>query len=69
MKFDITNPIYNDPDKARAHLETQHWPNAPVCPHCALQDATALEGKSHRKGLFQCNACREQYTVTVGTVL
>ena len=31
-------------------------------------DATRLEGKAHRDGLVQCNACRQQYTVTVGTV-
>lgn len=26
MKFDITNPIYNDPDAARSHLEETLWP-------------------------------------------
>ena len=26
-------------------------------------------GKAHRPGCFQCNACREQFTVTVGTVM
>ena len=68
MKFDITNPIYNDPDAARSHLEETLWPMGPVCPHCKSQDATALHGKAHRKGLYQCNACREQFSVTVGTV-
>lgn len=68
MKLDLTNPIYCDPDKARAHLEEQLWPNGPVCPHCGSQDATALDGKAHRKGLYQCNSCREQFSVTVGTV-
>ena len=68
MKFDITNPIYNDPDAARVHLEDTLWPMGPVCPHCKSQDATALHGKAHRKGLYQCNACREQFSVTVGTV-
>jgi transposase-like protein len=31
---------------------------------------TKLEGEKHRPGLYQCNepACREQFTVTVGTV-
>jgi len=29
---------------------------------------TRLEGKKHRDGLLQCNHCREQFTVTVGTV-
>jgi hypothetical protein len=27
-----------------------------------------LEGKSHRKGLIQCNSCLGNFTVTVGTV-
>src|ERR1700722_9540257 len=26
-------------------------------------------GKKHRPGCLQCNACREQFTVTVGTVM
>ena len=68
MKLDITSSIYNDPDQARVHLELQLWPNGPVCPHCHSQEATALTGKSHRTGLYQCNACREQFSVTVGTV-
>lgn len=68
MKFDITSPIYNDPDAARAHLEETLWPMGPVCPHCKSQDATALHGAKHRKGLYQCNACRKQFSVTVGTV-
>jgi transposase-like protein len=68
MKFDLTKPIYNDPDAARAHLEETLWPMGPVCPHCKSQDATALHGAKHRKGLYQCNACRQQFSVTVGTV-
>jgi transposase-like protein len=27
-----------------------------------------MHGKSHRRGLYQCNACREPFTVTVGTL-
>ena len=55
MKLDITNKIYNDEDAARAHLEEQLWPNGPVCPHCGSFNATKLDGKAHRKGLYQCN--------------
>jgi transposase-like protein len=29
---------------------------------------TALNGKAHRPGLYQCAGCREQFTVTVKTV-
>ncbi len=68
MKLNLTNKIYNDEGAARAHLEEQLWPNGPVCPHCQSQDATELAGKAHRKGLYQCNGCREQFSVTVGTV-
>ena len=27
-----------------------------------------MEGTKHRPGVYQCNACREQFTVTVKTV-
>jgi hypothetical protein len=27
-----------------------------------------MQGQSHRPGLYQCNACREPFTVTVGTL-
>lgn len=69
--MNLTAPIFQDADKAREHLEATRWPNGPICPHCGLvDDATALKGKAHRPGLYQCNAkeCREQFTVTVGTV-
>lgn len=65
----INSPIFQDEDKAREHLEAMRWPDGPVCPHCAVVGAaTKLEGKAHRKGLYQCNDCRQQFTVTVGTV-
>jgi hypothetical protein len=35
---DLTNPIFNDPDKAREHLEALRWPNGAVCPHCGAAD-------------------------------
>lgn len=65
----LTDPIFLDPNKARAYLERTRWPNGPVCPHCsATKMATGLKGKTARSGLYQCNACRRQFTVTVGTV-
>lgn len=67
--MNLTSPIFTDADEARAHLEKTRWPHGPVCPHCGIvDDATGLKGKAHRAGLYQCNACREQFTVTVGTV-
>lgn len=66
---DLSKPIFHDEAKARKWLEARLWPDGPVCPHCGVIDeATALKGESHRPGLYQCNACREPFTVTVGTL-
>jgi transposase-like protein len=66
---DIANPIFQDVEKAREFLEAVRWPDGPVCPHCGtFENVHKLEGKAHRPGLYQCNACEGQFTVTVGTV-
>jgi transposase-like protein len=66
---DLLNPIFRDETKAREWLEKELWPTGPICPHCGVVDqATLMKGKSHRLGLYQCNACREPFTVTVGTL-
>jgi transposase-like protein len=66
---------FSDEDKAREFLEKLRWPDGPVCPHCGLLDnAYRLEpkpskkGKHVRKGVWKCGGCREQFTVTVGTI-
>ncbi|MDR4308032.1 IS1595 family transposase [Chelatococcus sambhunathii] len=67
----LTDPIFQDVNAAREHLEKMRWPHGPNCPHCGNADPatiTGLKGKAHRPGVYQCNACREQFTVTVGTV-
>lgn len=71
MSINLTNPIFHDEDAARAHLEKQRWPNGVVCPHCGSDAVTKLQGEKHRTGLFECRVrhCREQFTVTVGTVM
>lgn len=67
--FDLTNPIYTDPNKAREYLEATHWPQGPVCPHCGgVDNIKKLEGKSTRPGVYKCNQCRKPFTVTVGTI-
>jgi len=67
----LTDPIYQDADKAREHLEALHWPNGPICPHCgnSHQDRiTKMQGKSTRPGVYKCKDCRKPFSVTVGTV-
>jgi transposase-like protein len=70
MTANLQNPIFTDETKAREWLEARVWPHGPVCPHCGStgSDVTALNGKAHRPGLYQCAGCREQFTVTVKTV-
>jgi transposase-like protein len=73
MSAILQNPVFTDDAKAREWLEARVWPNGPVCPHCGNMDQkriTALHGKAHRAGVYQCNEpeCREQFTVTVGAV-
>lgn len=75
----LTAPRFTDPDAAREHLEALHWPRGPFCSKCGsfaarrLPDQRGRPSKAHpegaiRKGLIQCNDCRQQYTVTVGTL-
>lgn len=75
----LTAPRFINADAAREHLESLQWPQGPVCPKCGSVDAKRLPdqrgkpSKRHpegaiRKGLVQCNGCRQQFTVTVGTV-
>ena len=66
----LTDPIYTDKNKAREHFERIYWPNGPVCSHCGtVNQATLVQGKSHRPGMYQCNACRQPFTVTTGSVM
>lgn len=74
-----TNPIFTDADKAREWLEAERWPDGPYCPHCGNADSDRIakiepkprEFEKHRPsrpGLYHCKECRQQFTVTVGTV-
>jgi len=71
----LNAPHFHDDDKAREYLESLRWPNGVVCPHCgSIGDHYPIEGKGGEKGkkarpgLWKCKDCREQFSVTVGTV-
>lgn len=60
---------FSTEEAARTLLESIRWPDGAVCPHCGVVgNATKLQGKAHRAGLYQCGDCGKQFTVTVGTV-
>ena len=70
MTTDLTALMFHDEDAAREYFEAMRWPGGPVCPHCGVvNEATRMQGKSHRAGQFQCNACRTSFSVTLGTVM
>ncbi|MCC6351990.1 MAG: IS1595 family transposase [Fimbriimonadaceae bacterium] len=70
----LQNHIFNDHEAARKALEAVRWPNGPICPHCGNADPdriALIKGKKEeerRPGLYYCNECKGQFTVTVGTV-
>jgi transposase-like protein len=55
-------------ETAREYLEKLLWPDGPVCPHCKGKDVTRIGGGNVRPGLLNCNPCRKQFTVTIGTI-
>jgi len=58
-------------NEARTILEGIRWPKGPACPHCGSMRITRIKAKSDkiRDGVIQCNDCRGQFTVTVGTIM
>ncbi len=68
----------SDPEAARSFLESQRWPDGPICPFCGLvgeayrlrpRIGSGIGSKSCvRSGVWKCAGCRKQFTVTVGTI-
>ncbi|HEX4302093.1 MAG TPA: IS1595 family transposase [Rhizomicrobium sp.] len=66
MADPLNNKIFQDATKARAWLEGLLWADGRVCGYCGVADeSTPMKG---REGYYQCNACRKQFTVQVGTL-
>src|ERR1700726_4694027 len=66
---DLSRPEFHDAEKAREWLEAEFWPNGPICPKGGtINQGALMRGEKTRAGLYQCNACREPFTVTVGTL-
>jgi transposase-like protein len=66
---------FSNEDAAREYVEKLRWPDGPVCPHCGeVNNAYRLIPKESKKdqhvraGVWKCGGCRQQFTVTVGTI-
>src|SRR5947199_9598417 len=66
MKSALSNKIFHDAERARNWLEKLLWADGRMCGYCGVVDGSSpITG---RDGYYQCNACRKQFTVMVGTV-
>lgn len=73
MNTILTEQYFYDAEKAREYLEQKRWPNGVACPRCGSLEPYRLEARPNskspvRNGVYKCKACREQFTVTVGTI-
>lgn len=62
---------FNSEEKCIKHLERIRWPKGLECPHCQSKRIMTFtaEGKTGKeRHLYECIACRYQYSVTVGTI-
>jgi transposase-like protein len=77
----LSHPRFHDEAAAFEWVERIVWPQGPVCPHCgAASDHVGKLPNQRTKpskknpdgkliiGLFKCYACREKFTVRVGTI-
>src|SRR6185437_11599372 len=57
-------------ESCRTFLESIRWNGVPSCPHCGTVDAShyRLKVKGEFKGMYKCKACKERFTITVGTM-
>lgn len=65
--------LFADENAAREFIESQIWPNGPICPHCGSDKAYKLTAKPDSKkpvraGVYKCKECRKQFTVRIGTI-
>lgn len=61
---------FRKPEAAREFIESKLWRNGPVCPKCGAtpERVGRLQGRSTRPGVYKCYACRQPFTVKLGTV-
>jgi transposase-like protein len=75
MTVNLTDPIFNDEDKARAYFEQIRWPNGVTCTHCGNANSARIyaiaanPAKKVRAGLWECQDCHGQFTVRTGGVM
>jgi transposase-like protein len=69
MQSALNAPHLTNEAAAFAYVEARLWPLGATCPHCGtVGEATRMQGKTTRAGLWNCRACRKPFTVRMGTI-
>ncbi len=65
----LSKPYFHNEEAAYLFVESQLWPNGPICPRCGLVGRSSkLGGTSTRIGTYKCYECRQPFTVKIGTI-
>jgi len=67
MNLQEFNRQFPDEESCRRYLEQVVWPHGRFCPHCGGTKSWSIDCDSVRSGLYECAACRSQFTVTTKT--
>ena len=70
---DLAKVAFSDETAAVELMTRLRWPSGVACPRCGGADPYKLNpkaqpGRPARRGLYKCKACRQQFSVTTGTV-
>lgn len=70
LEIHALSPHLRSPEAACDYLELLRWPDGHVCPKCGDSERGPyfLRWTGTKRKLWKCAACRQQYTVTVGTI-
>jgi len=66
--YDLTEQ-YPDEASAIRYFEAKRWPNGARCPGCGSADVLRGRQEKRRRQLWYCHGCRDQFSVTSGTVM
>jgi len=67
----LSAPHFQNEAAAFTFVEAALWSDGPTCPHCGNADDSKigrLNGKTTRPGLHKCYACKQPFTVRMGTI-
>jgi transposase-like protein len=70
---DLAKVAFSDESAAVELMTCLRWPSGVACPRCGGADPYRLTpkaqpGRPARRGLYKCKACKQQFSVTTGTV-